>query len=80
MADGLTTQQIKAAPPRAVFIACELSHVNYVKKLAYHLRRDDIDVIAPDELIGWNRYSRFVIDHHARLTLMQACIVQVYSS
>lgn len=64
---GRTTKQMQAAPLNAVFVWCN-QHLDYPKKLARRIGRDDLKIVAPNwlddrwmgvEILG------LVIDHAA---------------
>ena len=47
---GRTTKQIKEAPLRALFIAPTHHAVNYTKRLARSLGREDLEILSPSVL------------------------------
>lgn len=72
-----TSQQMKAAPMRAVYICAnsEHEHVEYAKKLAKHVGREDLEIWPPSMLDDQKNVIRsftgVVLDHAAMLTSKQ---------
>lgn len=68
---GRTSQQMLAAPPRAVFVCCN-EQLIYPRQLAGRLRRKDLRIVGPSWLEdeGWRGgdFSAVVLDHALRLT------------
>jgi hypothetical protein len=67
---GITTRQIKEAPKGAVFVWLN-SHVDYPKRLARELGREDLDIVpksrlTPDNWCG-RRLTGVVVDHACQL-------------
>lgn len=64
---GRTSEQLRQAPQGAFFICAPSASRTYMRNLARHLLRDDIQMILPSEfgrLTGANR-KLFVVDHSA---------------
>lgn len=65
---GRTTTQLKAAAQRAIFIAPTRDAVDYTKRLAHDIGREDIEVMGPSVLGVPHRFhglSRQIILDHA---------------
>ena len=69
---GRTTDQMKNAPKGSIFIWCNC-HIDYPKKLAKELGRDDLVIIGLDSLndngyFAGRYFTHVAIDHAAALT------------
>jgi hypothetical protein len=64
--EGTTTKQIKNAPENAVFVWCN-NHIEYPKRLALDLGREDVRVVRKDWILRPNNYKgmrlEVVFDH-----------------
>ncbi len=62
---GRTANQMLAAPQKAVFVWVSLGSIDYARDLAHHIGRDDLEIIAPEQ-VGYLRgrdLSGIVFDH-----------------
>ena len=70
---GLTTQQMRDAPKRAVFV-WHNNRLEYPQALARKIGRDDLNIVSPywlsSECIG-KKFTGVVIDHAAILSVSQ---------
>lgn len=67
---GSTTKQIQDAPIGAVFVWCN-AHVDYPKKLAKELGREDLKIVPRDWLDNrWRglELTAIVVDHATKLS------------
>lgn len=74
---GRTTKQMQEASRAAVYVWIEGASMSYVRALAVHLGRTDLQIVRPPDLqnvqrlaLNWGS-SEIVIDHAARLTTEQ---------
>ena len=77
---GRTSDQLKAAPKGAVYVWVN-NRLNYPKRLALDLGREDLEIVAP----SWLEYNRFmgrimsglILDHAVNLTDRQREVYEV---
>lgn len=72
--EGTTTTQMRNSPKRAVFVWVN-SHLDYPKRLAAKLGREDLEIVSPNWLstaqwIG-RTFPALVLDHACDLTAEQ---------
>jgi len=68
---GRTTKQMKEAPRNAIFIWVN-GHLDYPRKLAHSLSRDDLKIVSPEWLADerWRGLRRpVVVDHYATFSV-----------
>jgi hypothetical protein len=74
---GRTTQQMQRAPKGAIYIWCN-SHLDYPKRLASQLGRQDLVLVRPDWLSDrrymGQRLSGIIIDHATTLSEEQLAL------
>lgn len=75
---GITTAQMQTAPHGAVYVWAN-QRTLYAMDLAKALRRTDLRIIGPLDLLRWKGGKAvFVIDHAARLTVAEAAVVAAF--
>lgn len=78
---GRTTAQMRRAPANAVFIWCNV-HLDYPRRLAKRLGRDDLTVVSPSWLLNdsWGISREVVLDHATVLSPAQVVALIDYQA